>query len=70
MFVYPVCLIKIVSYYHFVIEFRGRPVSTYADTMVLDLLHSNDRQQQLAAPNAMVVLNVWMEVVEMVRLSV
>ena len=37
--------------------------------MVLDLLHSNDRQQQLAAPNAMVVLNIWMEVVDKVRLS-
>eukprot|EP00804_Cyclotella_cryptica_P018112 CCRYP_005898-RB/>CCRYP_005898-RB protein AED:0.02 eAED:0.02 QI:1433/1/1/1/0.93/0.88/17/82/2547 len=45
-------------------EFIGRPVTTYADSFVMDLLYSNDRQKQLAAPNAMVVLNIWMEVVQ------
>ncbi|KAL7522638.1 hypothetical protein ACHAWX_007338 [Stephanocyclus meneghinianus] len=45
-------------------EFIGRPVTMYADSFVIDLLYSNDRQEQLAAPNAMVVLNVWMEVIQ------
>lgn len=48
-------------------EFIGRPVTMYADSFVIDLLYSNDRQEQLAAPNAMVVLNVWMEVIQKVR---
>jgi hypothetical protein len=39
----------------------------YADSFVMDLLYSNDRQEQLAAPSAMVVLNVWMEVVQKVQ---
>jgi hypothetical protein len=32
--------------------------------MVRELLYSGDRQQELAAPNAMVILNIWMQIIQ------
>jgi hypothetical protein len=51
------------------VAFLGRPVTNYADSFVRELLYAKERQEQLAAPGAMVVLNIWMQVIQKVSYS-
>lgn len=49
-----------------IVEFLGSPVTSYADSMVRELLYSHSYDQQTVAPDAMVILNIWMQVVQKV----
>lgn len=54
------------DFFFHIVEFLGSPVTSYADSMVRELLYSHSYDQQTVAPDAMVILNVWMQVVQKV----